>query len=92
MWVALQVDKADEERYQQPVDAVYPNLFRQGGLAQGRSDQSGSLYVVCTEPTAIRSDSPDVREQFQRDVLPNIDCVILSPGPGRPDKASVSPR
>ena len=30
------------------------------------------------------------REEFRRDVLPGIDCVILSPGPGSPDKAEVS--
>ncbi|ORX35180.1 ADC synthase [Kockovaella imperatae] len=27
-------------------------------------------------------------ETFQRLILPNIDCIILSPGPGRPDKPS----
>ncbi|RSH84052.1 Protein phosphatase PP2A regulatory subunit B [Saitozyma podzolica] len=27
-------------------------------------------------------------DQFRQDVLPNVDCVILSPGPGRPDKSS----
>jgi anthranilate/para-aminobenzoate synthase component II len=29
------------------------------------------------------------REDFRSEVLPNVDCVILSPGPGRPDKPEV---
>ena len=31
----------------------------------------------------------DVRDEFQRDVLPDVDCIILSPGPGSPDKPEV---
>ena len=30
-----------------------------------------------------------IREDFQSHVLPHVDCVILSPGPGRPDNPSV---
>jgi hypothetical protein len=30
------------------------------------------------------------RNEFQSNVLPHIDCIILSPGPGRPDREEVS--
>ena len=30
------------------------------------------------------------RNEFQSNVLPHVDCIILSPGPGRPDREEVS--
>lgn len=30
------------------------------------------------------------RADFQEQILPHVDCIILSPGPGRPDNPSVS--
>jgi hypothetical protein len=48
-------------------------------LSLGRSSHQPSLQTLTG------------RNEFQSNVLPHIDCIILSPGPGRPDREEVSP-
>ncbi|EKC99887.1 4-amino-4-deoxychorismate synthase [Trichosporon asahii var. asahii CBS 8904] len=44
-------------------------------------------YDSFPSPVAIA----EIRATFQREVIPNTDCVILSPGPGRPDHPAAHP-